>query len=292
MENSIKDLQEFNKKLGTEKQCLKYLYKLRWPQGYRCPKCGHNKKWNINEFKYKCKECGLQTTVTAGTLFDHIHNPLSTWFKAVWYITYQDKNVSASKLQRELNLGSCHTAIEMLNKIHWAMISYDEKLQGTVEIDVIFYKGKYILIAVEVNNKKVERIRIGEINSPYSKDKDSYIMNFVEKGSIIITKFWNPKFNEFFKREEKSTDYKYPYANRIFSELTSVAEGYSKGFDNCFLDDYSAMYNATRSKLSFEQVIENAAYMNKIRIKMSPFEVFKKYYKVPNLHYLNRKRTA
>lgn len=41
------DLQEFEKNYGTEKQCLDYLYNLRWKSGYQCPRCQHNEKWEI-----------------------------------------------------------------------------------------------------------------------------------------------------------------------------------------------------------------------------------------------------
>lgn len=30
---------------GTEEQCQKRLFAMRWPMGYRCPECGHDKHW-------------------------------------------------------------------------------------------------------------------------------------------------------------------------------------------------------------------------------------------------------
>uniref|UniRef100_A0A7C3WIM6 Transposase zinc-ribbon domain-containing protein n=1 Tax=Desulfobacca acetoxidans TaxID=60893 RepID=A0A7C3WIM6_9BACT len=30
-------LRQFQKKFGTEKVCQKYLFRLRWPKGFRCP---------------------------------------------------------------------------------------------------------------------------------------------------------------------------------------------------------------------------------------------------------------
>uniref|UniRef100_UPI00286F06E6 transposase n=1 Tax=Desulfobulbus sp. TaxID=895 RepID=UPI00286F06E6 len=34
-------LPQFLSQYGTEKQCRAALFSMRWPQGFRCPKCGH-----------------------------------------------------------------------------------------------------------------------------------------------------------------------------------------------------------------------------------------------------------
>ncbi|PUB79513.1 MAG: hypothetical protein DBP02_22030, partial [gamma proteobacterium symbiont of Ctena orbiculata] len=34
-------LHEFLEKYGTDAQCAKALYQLRWPTGYVCPECGN-----------------------------------------------------------------------------------------------------------------------------------------------------------------------------------------------------------------------------------------------------------
>ena len=36
-------LNDFIKEYGTEEQCFDALYTLRWPEGFKCPSCGHNK---------------------------------------------------------------------------------------------------------------------------------------------------------------------------------------------------------------------------------------------------------
>jgi hypothetical protein len=32
---------QFQKKFSTEKACQKHLFRLRWPEGFRCPRCQH-----------------------------------------------------------------------------------------------------------------------------------------------------------------------------------------------------------------------------------------------------------
>ena len=39
MQQEALSLMQFQKKFGTEKACQKHLFRLRWPQGFRCPRC-------------------------------------------------------------------------------------------------------------------------------------------------------------------------------------------------------------------------------------------------------------
>ena len=41
MQQEPLSLMQFQKKFGTEKACHKHLFRLRWPQGFRCPRCQH-----------------------------------------------------------------------------------------------------------------------------------------------------------------------------------------------------------------------------------------------------------
>ena len=40
-------LMEFQRDFGTEDQCRAYLFKKRWPDGFKCPECGHAEHFNI-----------------------------------------------------------------------------------------------------------------------------------------------------------------------------------------------------------------------------------------------------
>ena len=37
----------------------------------------------------ECGQCGHQTSVTAGTIFQDTHKPLRVWFHAIWLVTTQ-----------------------------------------------------------------------------------------------------------------------------------------------------------------------------------------------------------
>jgi len=94
-----------------------------------------------------CVECGLKTSVTAGTIFHRSHTPLSTWFAAVWFVTSQKNGVSAQGLQDALGFGSYETAWAWLHKLRRAMVRPDRELLGAdpsviVELDQSFLGGR------------------------------------------------------------------------------------------------------------------------------------------------------
>jgi len=75
-------------------------------------------------------------SVTAGTIFQDSHVPLTIWFRAMWQITSQKNGISALGLQRVLGLGSYKTAWAMLHKLRRAMVRPGrDRLDGVVEVD-------------------------------------------------------------------------------------------------------------------------------------------------------------
>jgi hypothetical protein len=36
-------LAKFHENYGTEEKCTSALFRLKWPKGFRCPKCDHDK---------------------------------------------------------------------------------------------------------------------------------------------------------------------------------------------------------------------------------------------------------
>ena len=89
MEDYPKTLLEFEERFSTEDACREYLFQLRWPNGFRCPQCGYEKAWPIVKALFQCSECGHQTSVIAGTIFQDTHKPLVLWFRAIWWVTGQ-----------------------------------------------------------------------------------------------------------------------------------------------------------------------------------------------------------
>ena len=104
MEDYPRTLMDFEKRFASEEACLKYVFELRWPNGFRCPRCDHEKAWLTNRKLYHCTQCGYETSITAGTIFQDTRQPLYLWFRLIWYIVNQKNGVSALGLQRALGL--------------------------------------------------------------------------------------------------------------------------------------------------------------------------------------------
>jgi len=58
-------------------------------------------------------------SVTAGTIFQDSHLPLTTWFRAMWHATSLKNGISALGSQRVLGLGSYKTANEESIVCYW-----------------------------------------------------------------------------------------------------------------------------------------------------------------------------
>src|SRR5437016_12707132 len=110
MEDYPRNLTEFDARLGTEEACREYLFQLRWPAGFRCPRCEGRKSWPVREVLLQCAACGYQTSVTAGTIFLETRTPLRWWFQAICGITTQKIGASALGWRRWLGLKHNQTA--------------------------------------------------------------------------------------------------------------------------------------------------------------------------------------
>ena len=95
MEDYPRDQLEFESHFASEEACRDYLFALRWPDGFRCPRCGHERAWPVRKVWFECARCGRQTSVTAGTIFQDTRKPLRLWFRAMWTITTQKNGASA-----------------------------------------------------------------------------------------------------------------------------------------------------------------------------------------------------
>ena len=143
MEDYHRNLAEFERRFATEKVCRDYLAQLRWPDGFRCLRCGCGKFWPQRVILLHCVACDYQSSVIAGTIFQDPPAPLTLWFRAIWYITSQKNGTSALGLQRILGLGSYRTAWAWLHKLRRAMVRPGrDRLHGRVEVDETFVGGE------------------------------------------------------------------------------------------------------------------------------------------------------
>ena len=137
-------LNEFLSLYGTEDQCFDALYRWRWPNGFVCPHCGHDRGCQLNTHKLQqCNRCHHQTSITAGTIFDSTKLPLTVWFQAIYLMTQDKKGVSAMKLHRHLGI-SYNAAWRMKHKLMQVMMERDREhpLSGWIQLDDAYLGGE------------------------------------------------------------------------------------------------------------------------------------------------------
>jgi transposase-like protein len=108
-------------------------------------------------------------SLTAATVMDHTHTPLSVWFWAAYLVTTQTPGQSAVQFQRQLGLSRYETAYQILHKLRSGMVRPDRDGIGgehPVEVDETLVGGRtrgegrgkhhkvYVMGAVEVRTRK------------------------------------------------------------------------------------------------------------------------------------------
>lgn len=204
MEDYPRTLTEFEARFSTEDACRRYLYQLRWPEGFVCARCMGGKAWMTERDLVVCATCGYHASVTAGTIFEHTHKPLMLWFRAIWWLTSLKTGASALGLQRVLGLGSYKTAWTWLHKWRRAMVRPGrDRLSGRVEVDETYLGAKekglrgrktekkaLIVVAAQEDGRRIGRIRMRRIQDASARSLDPFIEESIEPGTVVHTDGW------------------------------------------------------------------------------------------------------
>lgn len=139
-------LEQFKRHFHNEETCLQALYKAKWPNGYRCPRCSFTRCYSIHRRRlpiYECSSCGHQTSLTVNTIFEKSRTPLTLWFQAI-YLHTQIPGISASNLMHHIGT-TYKTAWLISHKIRHAMTQSDssKRLSGLVKINCAQYGHPY-----------------------------------------------------------------------------------------------------------------------------------------------------
>lgn len=199
--------QDFLEWFADDAACSQYLLRCRWPDGFKCSRCGwEGEPWTTARGYLHCRQCEHEVSITAGTIFERTRLPLRTWFAAMWFVTSQKDGASALGLQRVLGLGSYQTAWTWLHKLRQAMVRPDrDRLSGRIEVDETYVGGSkaggkrgrgsegkdIVVIAVEVHSPKgFGRIRMRRIPDVSGTSLLPFVCDIAEKGSEILTDGW------------------------------------------------------------------------------------------------------
>ena len=206
-----RSLIEFQHRFPDEGACASYLAGARWPDGFRCPHCGHGRGWELatKAYTWECAACGKQTSVTAGTVMHGSKLPLTVWFWAVYLMATHSNGIAALQLQKQLGLGSYKSAWLLCGKLRRAMVAPGRSpLSGLVEIDetAIPHRtrtdpphggqgrsadGKMLVAAaVEVHDSGPGRLRLAPITDFSATSLHAFVKANVKAGATAKTDGW------------------------------------------------------------------------------------------------------
>ena len=293
MENYPANQQAFEQLLTSEEACRSFLADIRWPEGFHCPTCGSPKAWQIVTNRWECGECGRQTSVTAGTLFQDTRYPLRVWFQAIWYVTGQKYGASALGLQRLLGLGSYQTAWSWLHRLRRAMVCPGrDQLSGTVQVDETFWGSEHtgkrgrgaggktlILVGIERKGSKLGRVRLMRVPDAAGETLVPAIVEMIAPGSVIETDGWSgysglaEKGYDHRVLHDVAKDDTLPQVHLVVSLLKRWLLGTHQGGVQVshleyYLDEFTFRFNRRTSRsrgLLFRRILENAVQLTPVR---------------------------
>lgn len=194
---------QFRRRFRTERDCLRYLIKRKWPDGFRCPRCGNDRAYLIGSRKlYQCVNCRHQTSLIANTIFHKSRKPMRDWFWAIFLVATRTTGSSARQLQYDLAI-SYQTAWSWSHKIRKAMEERDTRctLQGVIELDETYIGGKKksgkrgrgarskvpVMVAVESRPKGCGHVSLSKVEPLSSQQAKNFLHKRVLDDSIINT---------------------------------------------------------------------------------------------------------
>ena len=302
-EDYPRTLLELEQRFSTEEACAEYLAALRWPDVWACPRCAGADAWLVRRHRRLCNHCRYEMSVTAGTIFQDSHLPLTIWFRTMWQMTSQKNGISALGLQRVLGLGSYKTAWAMLHKLRRAMVRAGrDRLDGVVEVDETYWGGEetgaigrrtelkaMIIVAAQEDGKGIGRIRLRSIPDVTRATLHGFIAQSVAPGSTVRTDGL-PAYlgldgyvhDRQVQRRQEEGEHVLPRVHRVISLLKRWLLGTHQGAIgqdhlNDYLDEFTFRFNrrtsTSRGKLFYrlaQQAVQTAPVTFATLVKPQP----------------------
>ena len=262
---------QFKQKFDSEEACRDHLFKMRWPHGFCCPKCGSLTHYRIpTRNLMECADCHYQASVTVGTIMEKTHLSLEKWFWGIFFVGIDKRGCSATLLAKELGI-TYKSAWFMLHRIRKAMKDRDSQylLDGLVEMDDAYFGAKKegskrgrgtdkakVIVGLSINDQghpqylKIEVVHDlkkqtladfahAHIASGSTISSDAYrsYHNLQKEGYQLEAKVFNPK--------EDSEHLK--WLHTIISNAKAFVEGTFHGLDikhlQSYLDEFCYRFN-------------------------------------------------
>lgn len=285
-----KNLREFQRQFASEEACQDYLAACRWPDGFRCPRCGAHRAYRMTQHpRWQCVACRYQVSLTAGTILHNTKTPLTVWFWATYLAVTDKRGISALLLQRQLGLRRYETAWMLLHKLRRAMVNVArEPLHGEVEIDDTWVggpqpglrgsrqlKGRKAAIVLAVVEKRGEasgRVRMAVLPDFTQARVRAFVKQHVAPGSTVYTDAYKsfdglqaadvrhvPRKQPPRRELRRGTPSVVPLVDRAIGNLQQwligTYHGVSKAQLHVYLDEFVFRHNRRRQPMAAFQTL-------------------------------------
>ena len=270
----------FQRMFPDDHACAAWLASVRWPEGFVCPRCGHDHGWALGAkaHTFECARCHRQTSVTAGTLLHGSKLDLTVWFWAAYLMATHSNGISALQLQKQLGIGSYRSAWLLAAKLRRAMVDPERApLSGLVEVDETAlpfrtrsdpvvrgtgrsHDGKLLVVgAVEVGDGNTPgRLRLAEIASYGADSLNRFIGHNLAAASTAKTDGWAGyaavpvAAHEPHVIGSMAAHVVLPWIHQLFSNLKGWARGVYHGLRakhlQSYLDEFVFRFNRRRTR--------------------------------------------
>lgn len=270
----------------TDKDCLLYLSKIKWKEGFKCKKCNHT-KCTVRKANYArdCNLCHHIESPTANTLFHKVKFGIRKAFTIVFEMSCATKSVSASQLARRLKI-SRPTAWLFMHKVRVAMKSSElYPITGHVIVDEFVYGGKEnlkqgrsidskkkkVVAAVEIDNKRgVKRAYFKQIDNYSSKELSKIFISHISTKAVITTDKWTgykPLKKDYNITQIKSNTSNFFEMNTIIHQVKAGLRSVYSWMDEFhlekYLDEFSYRLNRSIHKQTIFDNLINRMMKNK-----------------------------
>jgi transposase-like protein len=276
-----RSLPEFQRLFPDDAACAAYLEQARWRDGFVCPHCqaaGEPFRFANRSGVLRCRKCRHDTGLTAGTVMERTHTPLSVWFWAAYLVSSQTPGMSATQFQRQIGLSRYETAFQILHKLRAGMVRPDQDRIGGrpnehVEIDEAYVGGRtrgkgrgvtdkvLVACAVEVRQRKpgtkldkrkagryAGRVRLAIVADRGANSLCGFVESAITPGTQIITDDWSG-YASLGQRgyahlavaergDPRVADVFLPIVHLVFSNLKSWLNGTHHGVSHHHLQAY------------------------------------------------------
>jgi hypothetical protein len=270
---------EFTRRFASETDCERFLYAVRYPEGFECPRCGVTRGWRLDG--QRLIECthGHKLSLTAGTVLHGTRQRLLTWFHGAYLISTLTPGISALQFQRQLGIRRYQTAFELLHKIRSVLVAPGrERLKAEVEVDETFVGGKdaetdgrggdkvLVVGAVELvavrrpsgaRHTRSGRLRLAAVPDASADSLAGFVEAEVARGAIVHTDGWDGyrrlqrsgyDHRRLVQGKGRDANHGLPHIHRVFANLKAWLHGTHHGriephYLQAYLNEYTFRFN-------------------------------------------------